>query len=153
MKAHLDSQITVATYHGPNRNDDAAFLSSFRIVITTYSTLASDFAKKNAQNKVGGGGLPNVCRSVSVGSSFCLMFAISFFFFLLCFAIGPNPNLASTFHHHRHHQGLHQLTWKRVVLDEGHYIKNRNTGQAKAAFGPQPRASWCSIHKASAVPA
>jgi SWI/SNF-related matrix-associated actin-dependent regulator of chromatin subfamily A3 len=78
-KTHLDPQITVLTYHGPQRDDAISVLSSAKVVITTYATLSSDFTDARKT-------------------------------------------------------GLHALRWRRVILDEGHYVKNRNTGQAKAAF-------------------
>ena len=92
IKAHCDDSITFQTCHGPARNDANAFLSGFRVVITTYSILSSDFNSKGPSGSAG--------------------------------------------------RGLHSVEWGRVVLDEGHYIKNRNTQTAKAAFALRADCRW-----------
>jgi SWI/SNF-related matrix-associated actin-dependent regulator of chromatin subfamily A3 len=80
--AHLTSDVTLYTYHGPSRSLQSANLSSLQIVLTTYSTLAQDATLLGA------------------------------------------------------------VEWGRVVLDEGHYIKNRKTRQARAAFALKARSRW-----------
>jgi SWI/SNF-related matrix-associated actin-dependent regulator of chromatin subfamily A3 len=80
--AHLSSAVTLYTYHGPSRNSQRTHLTSFKIVLTTYSTLSQDAAK------------------------------------------------------------LAAVSWGRVILDEGHYIKNRKTRQARAAFALNARSRW-----------
>jgi DNA repair protein RAD5 len=37
---------------------------------------------------------------------------------------------------------LFQISWRRVVLDEAHYIKNRTTATAKAVFGLSAERRW-----------
>lgn len=38
---------------------------------------------------------------------------------------------------------LFAVDWRRVVLDEAHFIKNRATNQAKAAFSLKCESKWC----------
>ncbi|KAF7969408.1 hypothetical protein HWV62_27403 [Athelia sp. TMB] len=38
---------------------------------------------------------------------------------------------------------LHEINWKRIVLDEAHNIKERSTNTAKAAFELQSKYKWC----------
>jgi SWI/SNF-related matrix-associated actin-dependent regulator of chromatin subfamily A3 len=38
---------------------------------------------------------------------------------------------------------LYQLSWHRVVLDEAHYIRNRNTKSFRAAAAIKSRVRWC----------
>eukprot|EP00698_Gefionella_okellyi_P006269 TRINITY_DN15654_c0_g1_i1.p1 TRINITY_DN15654_c0_g1~~TRINITY_DN15654_c0_g1_i1.p1 ORF type:complete len:931 (-),score=182.33 TRINITY_DN15654_c0_g1_i1:60-2561(-) len=38
---------------------------------------------------------------------------------------------------------LHDVLWRRVILDEAHIIKSRNTQQAKAAFALDTERRWC----------
>ncbi len=38
---------------------------------------------------------------------------------------------------------LHQIKWKRIILDEAHNIKERSTNTAKAAFELQAEYRWC----------
>ncbi|XP_033118246.1 helicase-like transcription factor [Anneissia japonica] len=83
---HVD--IRVYLYYGPDRVRDPKVLASKDIVITTYSTLASDFKAKQE-------------RSV-----------------------------------------LHKTHWLRVVLDEGHTIRNPSSLQSKAAIALTTDRRW-----------
>ena len=38
---------------------------------------------------------------------------------------------------------LQQVAWRRVILDEAHYIKNRRSGTAKAIFNLTAERRWC----------
>ena len=38
---------------------------------------------------------------------------------------------------------LQAISWRRVILDEGHYIKNRRSGTAKAVFNLTAERRWC----------
>eukprot|EP00958_Prasinococcus_capsulatus_P020557 scaffold2697_cov392-Prasinococcus_capsulatus_cf.AAC.7 len=40
-------------------------------------------------------------------------------------------------------EGLFDIKWERIVLDEAHSIKNRSTNSAKAAFALNARCKWC----------
>ena len=51
--------------------------------------------------------------------------------------------LQAEYHSHQAHYGpLLRAKWLRVVLDEGHYIKNHNSKTAKAAMELQGRRKW-----------
>lgn len=40
-------------------------------------------------------------------------------------------------------KGLFALPWRRVVLDEAHTIRNRQTGMFQSAFGLRAEFRWC----------
>ncbi|KAK3777641.1 hypothetical protein RRG08_021753 [Elysia crispata] len=89
FEEHLHQQVHISlyVYYGGCRKKDLRLLREQDVVITTYSTLASDFK-----------------------------------------SVKKSP--------------LHQVEWLRLVLDEGHIIRNPASQQAKAVFQLQARRKW-----------
>src|SRR5271163_2121566 len=48
LPRHLDGTLKVTTYHGKKRETEPAILANADIVLTTYHTLAADFAAKRS---------------------------------------------------------------------------------------------------------
>ncbi|MGH0162441.1 UNVERIFIED_CONTAM: hypothetical protein FKN15_062329 [Acipenser sinensis] len=112
-------KLSVYLYYGSDRSRDPSFLSSQDIVVTTYNVLAADF------------GCPR--RPVAQRHEDARMYLIhshgSAFF---SFDNYQNKNDSP----------LHKVDWLRVVLDEGHTIRNPNALQTKAVLDLKAERRW-----------
>ena len=98
-----DGALRVLTWHSGGRSSLGA-LAAADVVLTTYGTLASDYASWAS----GGGG--------AAGGA----------------AGNKRKDIAS----------MYSLQWHRIVLDEAHYIKNRNAQQCKAVLALNGVRRW-----------
>ncbi|CAL1531404.1 unnamed protein product, partial [Lymnaea stagnalis] len=90
FEAHVQKTVHIFlhVYYGQNRTKTFAFLKNQDVVITTYSTLASDFKMGETRSP------------------------------------------------------LHKVEWLRIVLDEGHIIRNHSAQQTKAVFELKAERRW-----------
>ncbi|CAN0228437.1 unnamed protein product, partial [Hapterophycus canaliculatus] len=105
----------VYPYHGGSRNHDPKFLATKDVVITTYDTLASDFAASGGQKA---------------------------FDDAVAAAAAAAANGSGSFKRKRRH-GVMALGWNRIVLDEAHTIRNNKTHKHQACLALSSRYRWC----------
>lgn len=159
-------------YHGPNRNRNLSFLRNQDIILTTYATLASEFnALLKSKQQPSSSKKQRPSKHVAVGSSddeqetqqqqhdenqMLLDEEENF-------EMDDSDDLidsASSFSNHKskHHNQIpkmgptetqnnsespvFEIGWFRVVLDEAHQIKDRNTRSAKATFALRSVSRW-----------
>lgn len=109
-----ENHLKVYVYHGANRNrDPERIAATYDVVLTTYATLASDFAVT-----------PDGKHLREVSSK-------------------PSSAASRKRTAHSHEPTLFEISWFRVILDEAHVIKDRSTRTAKAAFAIAAERRWC----------
>ena len=151
---HTDGSLSLCLYHGQARHQHTGpALAKHDIVVTTYGCLLQDLAKlkkarhRHAETSSAAPCLPTLCNLQRLS---CMSFA-------LYSPAGPYgscrplgcmgqqglaPGLLTT------HQSILatlvyiQIEWLRVVLDEGHFVKNANSQQSQAAASLSARARW-----------
>ncbi|KAI0048333.1 hypothetical protein FA95DRAFT_1517532 [Auriscalpium vulgare] len=114
--------LRVYVYHGNARRPDPAFLADCDVVITTYSTLASEFSKQSRSTSVAEDGEDRSGDSGAEASG------------------GDRPTKAKkagkrkrNFNGIEATSPLQSVHWFRVVLDEAHSIKELNTVACRAS--------------------
>ncbi|WVQ61960.1 uncharacterized protein L199_000093 [Kwoniella botswanensis] len=113
-------QLKVTTHHGPSRTKSGKTLEKFDVVITTFQTVASEFAvhETAAQKR-----LEEVDSDSDVDTG------------RKGAGKGKKTKKAGC--------PLFEVKWLRVVVDEAQNIKNRNTKAAKAAVALKAKYRWC----------
>ncbi|KAJ4783295.1 hypothetical protein LUZ62_034541 [Rhynchospora pubera] len=128
----------VFVYHGPHREEGNVDFRKYDFVLTTYRTVKDDYTNHIMPPKR----ICNYCRR-SFGSdrelqshqrNKCVLFA----------------SKTKKAEHKRRKQRpapdgmslLHLVRWKRIILDEAHYIKNRQTVSAKAVCSLDSEYKW-----------
>ncbi|MES1906760.1 MAG: hypothetical protein MHM6MM_000004 [Cercozoa sp. M6MM] len=121
--------LKVYVYHHNKRNKSPDFLRQHHVVITTYTVVQSEFAEfvegtKRARTKKSSNGSNSGTvekkkpkRKVDVNEN-----------------VEVETRPADT--------GLHAINWLRVVLDEGHEIRNRETRTFRACCNLRARYRW-----------
>ncbi|GAM28082.1 hypothetical protein SAMD00019534_112580 [Acytostelium subglobosum LB1] len=138
ITTHTDPCLNVYIYHGPGRNRDVTFLSSFDVVISTYTTLSAEYPDEKDDDS-----------ELSQKSASSNMFASSGFSPLITVQpAGVSPNTIVAKKRKRGSKkydngGLLAVRWFRVVLDEAHTIKERLTRTTKAACALDSKIRWC----------
>ncbi|CAM9404773.1 unnamed protein product [Pylaiella littoralis] len=110
-----EGALDVYAYHGGGRNQDANFLAKKDVVITTYDTLASDFAASGGEAAFEAG----VTAATATAAT------------------------AAAGEKRKRRYGLMALGWNRIVLDEAHTIRNNKTAKHKACLALSSRYRWC----------
>ncbi|PKI85613.1 hypothetical protein MVES_000712 [Malassezia vespertilionis] len=100
-----DKQPSVYVYHGTGRTSDPSLLADYDIVLTTYSTLGTEFANQSSWIAAAGKG----DRELELDSAN---------------AKRRRPNEAPN--------TCQRIEWFRIVLDEAHIIKEARTWQSKS---------------------
>ena len=118
-KTYPDNYLKVSLYYGNKRESDPTVLAASDIVLTTYGVLQSEFSK----------GKPEHMTLIDPD-----MININDL---------PKPKGRSGKAKVKSTAALFQVKWWRVVLDEGHVIKNRQTGKHKAAVRLEAYNRWC----------
>lgn len=110
---HARHRLSVYLYHGSGTNVDFSRLRTYDIVLTTFGTLTSEYKKKESRRESS-----YVQRELN------------------------NPNF-----HRKAKEKLallgRECMWYRIIIDEAHNIKNRNTKASKAAADLQARYRLC----------
>ena len=99
----------VVTHHGAGKESSAEGLAAAHVVLTTFGTLAADWAATEGAKEGGKGGK----------------------------AGGGKKRKAAE------HASLFALEWHRIILDEAHTIRNRNTQACKAVLALRGARRWC----------
>lgn len=116
-------QPSIYIYHGPGRSTDAHYVGSYDIVMTTYATLASEFA--NQHTWIAGG----ENEEESEGEEFEEVDANG------DPVAGKQKQRSKKRKRHTGKEApntLQRIEWFRIVLDEAHTIKEARTMQCKA---------------------
>lgn len=125
---HENIHLDIYTYYGPSRIRDPAVLAKQDVVLTTYSTLSFDakvilslhfFCPTYNDREI-----QNNSDRQKRGSSLTWNLVNS------KIVIFQND------------QALQKVKWLRVVLDEGHAIRNPNAQQTKAIYSLQAERKW-----------
>lgn len=111
-----DVKLNVYLYYGSERNRDTHFLSSQHVVLTTYNVLSAEYS-------VSGGWVCVIALDLGLVNCNALSFTHS----------SLSQGSASP---------LHTVSWLRVVLDEGHIIRNPNAQQSKAVLKLNTQRRW-----------
>ncbi|KAK0555139.1 hypothetical protein OC846_001820 [Tilletia horrida] len=130
------------TYHGPNRNQNIAFLAKHDVIITTYSTLAYEFGRSNtwADDDEAAESIEQTLSSLANGSKKKDDDSDDDEEFVMYDAAGNRIGNSSSTSTKKRKKGtrkeafnpLQRIEFFRVVLDESHMIKETSTLQSKA---------------------
>ncbi|THH19390.1 hypothetical protein EW146_g1739 [Bondarzewia mesenterica] len=126
--------LTVIEHHGPSRTTNPDQLKKAHVVITSYAIVASEYgaysphakdegAKNKTKKKASS---PNSDNDESDSERFGRTLA------------AKKKPIGS-----KKKDALFHVNWWRIVLDEAHNIKNRNTLNAKACFALEGKYRWC----------
>ncbi|KAI0693693.1 SNF2 family N-terminal domain-containing protein [Cerioporus squamosus] len=124
----LTSGLRVVQHHGANRTTDPYELERAHIVVTSYSVVTSEhgaFAPAKDESKKKGKKKQSQADSDSDDSE------------------GIQKRLKATSRRGKQKDALFRVKWWRVVLDEAHNIKNRNTKAAIACCALDAKYRWC----------
>ncbi|CAH0481185.1 unnamed protein product [Peronospora belbahrii] len=142
--------LSVYIHHGPKRLDLAAKIASYDIVLTTYSIIENEIRKTIGWSKVASKKKPkkraagetseeeeeeeddDVKKSIQKPKSRVNWRSKN-----------QNDDKKSTFPKEKGKSPLHHIQWTRIVLDEAHYIKDRNCNTARGVFELQSNYRWC----------
>ncbi|OCH84032.1 hypothetical protein OBBRIDRAFT_799429 [Obba rivulosa] len=122
-------RLNVIEHHGPSRTSDPAVLERAHVVITSYSTVASEYgtfsgsAKDESKSKSKSKNADNPDDDSDSSK-----------------VIGRTIKKRSSA---KKKDALFHVKWWRIVLDEAHNIKNRNTKSAQACFNLNGHFRWC----------
>ncbi|KAG6336400.1 hypothetical protein ID866_2694 [Astraeus odoratus] len=129
--------LRVIEHHGQNRTTDPYTLQNAHVVITSYTTAASEHATfapevknesgKSKSKKSGKSKDHNIADSNSDLDS----------------SDGLTKKLNAKVKMGKSKDALFRVKWFRIVLDEAHNIKNRNTKAANACCSLQAKYRWC----------
>ncbi|MBW0473038.1 hypothetical protein O181_012753 [Austropuccinia psidii MF-1] len=119
------SDLSVILYHGPKRNQIAHKLHKYRVVVTTYDVVSSDWPdpkkskviviNSSEEDELSEVKAPKKSKKVKKTK--------------------PSPLYTKL-------DGSPMQFW-RIILDEAHTIKNRNSQKAKACFDLSSMYKWC----------
>ena len=125
VEEHLYTDtLKILIYHGPHRHESINFcseqLNQFDLVLTTYATIASEFeteqeVKERLEEE--SGIVPSTSQNRRKKKKKKRKRAVATFLF--------------------------DVVWRRIILDEAHNIRNRNTRQFKACNALDADARWC----------
>lgn len=118
---HINDNIdlNIYIYHGANRIDDVDELMRYDIVITTYATCASDYIDPSETNEdENKQSSDDDINDGNTGNSL---------------SVSDTNNQTSP---------LYLITWHRIILDEGHIIRERRTRQSRACCALHGSRRW-----------
>ncbi|KAH7871361.1 SNF2 family N-terminal domain-containing protein [Lentinula edodes] len=126
----ITTGLTVVKHQGPSRDSDPRKLKRAHIVITTYDTLKSEYGVFNP-----GDGQRKVKTKKTVASDDDSDSSEAEHFGRTLKKSAKKTTKAKK-------DALYHMQWFRVILDEAHNIKNRNTAAAKACCGLEAKFRW-----------
>ncbi|KAI0088296.1 SNF2 family N-terminal domain-containing protein [Irpex rosettiformis] len=127
--------LTVIEHHGQNRTADPLKLSGGHVVVTSYNTVASEYAAYSQDAKDESKGKSKKVSSEDAEDSEGSTDEIRKYL--------QKNKKKPTSRAHKTKDALFRLKYWRIVLDEAHNIKNRNTKTAQACFALQGKYRWC----------
>uniref|UniRef100_A0A0N5CFN1 Helicase ATP-binding domain-containing protein n=1 Tax=Strongyloides papillosus TaxID=174720 RepID=A0A0N5CFN1_STREA len=107
--------LSVYQFHGPKRTDDVRVLMSYDVVISSYNTIASEFSHTVENEEDEDGKKPKKDKQLKK----------------------PSTRRASKT------SVLEKVCFQRVILDEAHTIKNRNSKVSRACSALSALHRWC----------
>ncbi len=113
-----DGYLNTLLYHGSNRNINPDVLKNYDIILTSYGTVNHEFRNLIATQ--------NGSSSSKNNNN-----------------VGMNGNKKRKHGSSASSQGLFALNYHRIVLDEAHMIRNRNTKSHKAVLNLKSTNRWC----------
>lgn len=116
----VDGAFSYYTYYGPSRDISAEQLRKYDVVITTYQTVVKE---KNASGSVRVDGEPSKKKKKTEGVLFKINWKVRFSYLHKPFE-------------------LKWLQSQRIILDEGHSIRNPRTQMAKAVCALEAQRRW-----------
>ena len=119
----------MVTWHGGGRGSLDA-LAAADVVLTTYGTLASDWSSSN-------GAVPDTAPPSAAGPSVATGEESAGVGASVCAAAGAAGGVKR-----KDVASMYAVQWHRIVLDEAHYIKNRNAQQCKAVLALKGERRW-----------
>lgn len=141
---HTNVKLNVYLYYGSDRNRSKEFLSSQDVVITTYNVLSADFGVSvDVQTGLLLQDEPR-CSHGKVNMGEKLNMVVQTVHWLILIII--TDNCIFSFRHimfcFQNNSPLHGINWLRVVLDEGHVIRNPNAQMSKAVLDLKTQRRW-----------
>lgn len=128
--------LRVLAHHGASRSKDGARLAQYDVVITSYNTLSAEWKNhdgiSNKDDSAKGKGKAKSVESEESEDSEDDFVAAARRLKAKKVKAAPKKPAA-----------LFERPWLRVVLDEAHTIKSRNTQGAKACYALQAKFRWC----------
>eukprot|EP00123_Amoebidium_parasiticum_P012506 comp21404_c1_seq1/m.29477 comp21404_c1_seq1/g.29477 ORF comp21404_c1_seq1/g.29477 comp21404_c1_seq1/m.29477 type:complete len:904 (-) comp21404_c1_seq1:324-3035(-) len=116
IKKHVhQGELKVLVYHGPNRRKDAHRFKHHDVVITTYNVVESEYSSSQDSDDE-----RDENKDAWLGAK------------------KPQKKKVTK----AQLSPLQEMAWRRVVLDEGHIVKNHKCKTAKAIFALDAEARW-----------
>lgn len=126
-----DVKLNVYLYYGSDRNRSKRFLSSQDVVITTYNVLSADFGVSVDRSHADWSEAAHEQQRWDTAQSFTWMnFSLTDGKVIIVLSFFQNKS------------PLHAINWFRVVLDEGHIIRNPNAQMSKAVLDLKAQRRW-----------
>lgn len=150
--------VTCYIYYGTSKDISSEELSGYSVVLTTYSTLVSEY--KNTLNKKFSNKAENNNNSTYTNkesffkdvSSSTTKKKMNNFFMKTVLNSGNknNDNIfffdkkkTNTMLYNMKEYPLYNITWRRIIIDEAHVIKNKNSIQSVAVWKLRGERNWC----------
>ncbi|KAI9569336.1 SNF2 family N-terminal domain-containing protein [Boletus coccyginus] len=124
--------LRVIEHHGQNRTTDPLKLQQAHVVVTSYSIVASEYAAFAPEAKDESKSKKSKSKAMAAASDSDSDSSE-----------GLTKKLASKTRTGRWKDALFRVKWFRIVLDEAHNIKNRNTKSAIACCALEGKFRWC----------
>ncbi|KAI0039548.1 hypothetical protein FA95DRAFT_1684246 [Auriscalpium vulgare] len=128
--------LTVVQHHGPSRATDPEILKRAHVVVTSYAIVASEYSVFTPEVKDDSKSKPKAKKASPVESDDDSSEPELFGRTLA--KMKPPPSSKS-----KKKDALFHVKWWRIVLDEAHNIKNRNTKAAVACCALEGKYRWC----------
>lgn len=127
----MTESLTVVEHHGPSRTTDPEVLARANVVVTSYSIVSNEYAAFNPEFK--DESKKKATKSKPANSDDDDSDVSEVF----------GRTLKKSKAKSKVKDALFKVKWWRVVLDEAHNIKNRNTKAAQACCALDTRNRWC----------
>ncbi|KAF8452372.1 SNF2 family N-terminal domain-containing protein [Boletus edulis BED1] len=124
--------LRVIEHHGQSRTTDPLKLQQAHVVVTSYSIVASEYATFAPETKDESKSKKSKSKAMAAASDSDSDSSEGF-----------SKKLASKKRSGKSKDALFRVTWFRIVLDEAHNIKNRNTKSAIACCALEGKFRWC----------
>ncbi|TFY74691.1 hypothetical protein EWM64_g9322 [Hericium alpestre] len=127
--------LRVVQHHGPSRTTDPSVLERAHVVVSSYNTVASEFASWKPDAKDESAPKKKASKKKQVDSESESD--------ELDEGFGRTIKKKSTASKRNTKDALFRVKWWRIVLDEAHNIRNRNTKASQACCALDSKYKWC----------